>query len=210
MANDYEARLADPANKWFHARILQHKTQETDDRLFIEGYASTPSVDRDDEIIDPIAFRDGIAAYMKNPILLFMHSPYEPVGGVISMDVDDAAGFYIKAFLSKADRVKDYATMVKERILRAFSVGFRPLNASAIEDGKRKITELELWEVSIVSIPSNRDALFSVAKALKWGNDIVVPQDKLLESLTSKIVTLEDVKKLLDERDKAREEILSL
>ena len=73
---------------------------------------------------------------------------------------------------------------VKEGILSAFSIGFRMLE-DEIVDEIRHITKLELYEVSIVSIPANREALFDISKGLKYGTDIVVPEyvleDKIKE-----------------------------
>ena len=56
--------------------------------------------------------------------------------------------------------------MVKEGILGAFSVGFRVKDADYIEetDGLR-IKDAELFEVSVVSVPANQAAIFSVAKS---------------------------------------------
>jgi len=58
------------------------------------------------------------------------------------------------------------AQLVKEGILGAFSVGFRVKDADYLEetDGL-KIKDAELFEVSVVSVPCNQAATFSLAKS---------------------------------------------
>jgi len=168
----------------FHAKI--RKQLDTDDRLFIEGWASTAHLDRGNEVVTPEAFREGISGFKQNPILLYMHDVFTPIGKVVDMTIDKVEGFWVKAFLSKAEDVASIVTKVKEGILSAFSIGFRVAEGgSEIIDNIRHITELELYEVSIVSIPANREALFDISKGLKYGTDIVVPEyvleDKIKE-----------------------------
>ena len=58
------------------------------------------------------------------------------------------------------------AELVKEGILGAFSVGFRVKDADYLEetDGL-KIKDAELFEVSVVSVPCNQAATFSLSKS---------------------------------------------
>ena len=58
------------------------------------------------------------------------------------------------------------AQLVKEGILGAFSVGFRIKDADYLQetDGL-KIKDAELFEVSVVSVPCNQAATFSLAKS---------------------------------------------
>lgn len=184
----------------FHAEIKKHwlyQSDKADDktngRLFVEGYASTGAVDRYDEIVVPNkeAWEKAIEAFMKNPILLNMHDYYDPAGLVTEMRIDEGVGFWIKAFISSTqERLK---TQIMERIVRAFSIGFRTLKSN-VEDGIRSITELELYEVSVATVPVNRETLFSISKALRDGTDLVISERKLEDEidklLTQKIAAL--------------------
>jgi HK97 family phage major capsid protein len=60
----------------------------------------------------------------------------------------------------------DVAELVKDGVLGAFSVGFRVKDADYLEetDGLR-IKDAELFEVSVVSVPCNQSATFSLAKS---------------------------------------------
>lgn len=162
-----------------HARIMPDKTKDTNDWLFIEGWASTANIDRYNEVVKPEAFSEMIKHYLQNPILLFMHSPAWPIGKVTELKIDPVEGLWIKAFLSKASWVKDIAILIKEEILKAFSIGFREISEGENIDDVHHYTSIELYEISIVSIGANRESLFSVAKAFEWGSDLVIPTNAM-------------------------------
>jgi HK97 family phage major capsid protein len=76
----------------------------------------------------------------------------------------DAKGLWIKARISKA--AGDVYSLVKDGVLTAFSIGFRIADAeynSALE--LFVVKELELHEISVVSVPANQNTLFSLSKA---------------------------------------------
>lgn len=173
-----KAQSTDKAKQFeFHAEI-QKKTM-ANDNLIIEGWASTRDLDRDIEVVEPGAIASGIDAFMKNPILLYMHDIYNPIGKILNLSIKPIEGFWIKAMLSKAEDVKDVVIKIQEGIIKAFSIGFRELDGKLLEDIWH-IIALELYEVSVVSIPSNREALFNVAKGFQWGSDVVVPMSQLV------------------------------
>lgn len=181
--------------KYFHARITKSKAQ-ADGHLVVEGFASTPNLDRDSEVIQPATFEASAKDYLAhNPILMYRH--HEPVGSVTDISFDSVAGVWIKAFLSKAAGVADVVTMVKEGVLRAFSVGFIPKEFKDLGDGNREITALEWLETSIVPIPSNRQSLFSIAKALRYGTDMFVHESEVdVEGISQRVFeqTMERIK----------------
>ena len=137
---------------------------EEDNNLKIEGYASTNDEDRVGDIIEPTAWKKGgLDNYQNNPILLFNHDYNTPIGKATSLEITKK-GLRIEGIISKsAGKIAD---LVKEGILGAFSVGFRVKDADYNKetDGLR-IKDAELFEVSVVSVPANQSAIFSVAKA---------------------------------------------
>lgn len=136
---------------------------ESDEAIEIEGHASTPTEDRDGDIILASVWQKGIKEYLKNPVILAFHDHKNPVGEMVDYKADNT-GLWIKARISKAaDKVYG---LVKDGIIKAFSVGFRVLDATY--DPKTDlfaIKEVELIEISVVSVGSNRDALFSISKS---------------------------------------------
>ena len=135
-----------------------------EEELLITGHASTNDVDRSGDIIVSDAWTKSGALdnYLKNPIILAFHDMARPIGKAIDHSVDDQ-GLKITAKISKA--AGDIATLIKEGILSAFSVGFMIKDADFdTKSGQFYIKELELYEISVVSVPANQDTLFSIGK----------------------------------------------
>ena len=151
--------------KIFNLTSTFKSVEEADDgSVNIKGYASTNDTDRAGDVIDKEAWeKGGLDNYTNNPVVLFNHDYNRPIGRATGLETDDK-GLKITANISKS--AGDVANLVKEGILRAFSVGFRVKDADYIEetDGL-KISDAELFEVSVVSVPTNQSATFSVAKS---------------------------------------------
>jgi HK97 family phage prohead protease len=138
---------------------------EDDSGVMISGYASTKDFDRAGDTIMPEAWtKGGLNNFEKNPIILFNHNYDKPIGRATGLKVTEN-GLEMKAKISKS-APENVATLVKEGILGAFSVGFRIKDADYLEetDGL-KIKDAELFEVSVVSVPCNQAATFSLAKS---------------------------------------------
>ena len=112
--------------------------------------------------------------YKKNPIVLFNHSSSMPVGYSPKTWVDDTK---LICRIKLADEgtsefIDTLYKLMKQRILRAMSVGFRATKDVEIIRGKENeflgllFNGQELLENSIVSVPANPNAL-SLAKS--WG-----------------------------------------
>ena len=135
----------------------------TVDSITIEGYASTNDVDRHGDIVPAGVWEKGVENYLKNPVILAYHDHSEPIGRMVEHRVDDK-GLWIKARISAA--AGDVFNLVKDGVLTAFSIGFRIADAeynSALE--LFVVKELELHEISVVSVPANQNTLFSLSKA---------------------------------------------
>lgn len=131
--------------------------------IFIEGYASTVDIDRSGDVVPKSVWEAGIQNYLKNPIILAQHDYDDPIGRMTEYKVDDK-GLWVKARISSA--AEEVFGLIKDKILTAFSIGFRILDAeynSAAE--VFVIKELELVEISVVSVPCNQNTLFDLSKA---------------------------------------------
>ena len=138
---------------------------EDDGGVHICGMASTADFDRAGDTISAEAWtKGGLHNFEKNPIILFNHDYNKPIGRATGLKVTEN-GLELKAKISKSapDHV---AQLVKEGILGAFSVGFRVKDADYLtETDGLKIKDAELFEVSVVSVPCNQAATFSLAKS---------------------------------------------
>jgi HK97 family phage prohead protease/HK97 family phage major capsid protein len=135
----------------------------SDESIFIEGYANTTDVDRSGDVILSAAWSAGIENYLKNPIFLAYHNHDNPIGRMEEYKID-AKGLWVRAKISPA--AGDVYRLIKDGVLSAFSVGFRVKDASydPIND-IFFIKEVELMEISVVSVPCNQESLFSLAKS---------------------------------------------
>ena len=136
---------------------------ETIDSIFISGYANTTTVDRVGDVIPMTAWNKALENYLKNPIILTQHDHDEPCGRMVDYRVDEK-GLWVKARISAA--AENTFNLVKDGVLTAFSVGFTVKDA--VYDSVTDlfiIKDLELLEISVVSIPCNQESIFSLSKA---------------------------------------------
>lgn len=146
--------------------MLQVRAFDDDARKF-SGIATTPSVDRVGDIIDPMGVK------FTNPlVLLHQHRHDAPIGSV-RFKKPTKDGIEFEAEIAKVDepgplkdRVDTAWGEVKHGLVRATSVGFRPIEYSFMDTGGVRYSEVEVYELSIVSIPANADAVISTVKSL--------------------------------------------
>ena len=152
-------------NKIFHYTSTFKTLGEQDDgSIDIKGSASTNGLDRAGDIIESDAWtKGGLENFKNNPIILFNHDYNKPIGRATGLEVNDK-GLDISAKISKA--AGDVKDLIKDGVLGAFCVGFRVKDADYMtETDGYKIKDAELFEVSVVSVPCNQGATFSVAKS---------------------------------------------
>jgi HK97 family phage prohead protease len=138
------------------------------DKRIITGVASTPSVDRGSDIVVP----QGMRAKFPVP-MLWMHDQRSPVGHVLAAKVTDA-GIAVTCQFVKVDEppsLKDDLdrawAMVKTGLVRAFSIGFNPIESSDIEGSwGRRYSIWELLELSCCVVPMNGDCDIQTVKSI--------------------------------------------
>ena len=142
------------------------KTHEQDDgSVMIRGMASTADFDRAGDSISAEAWqKGGLQNFEKNPIILFNHDYDKPIGRATGLKAGPN-GLELECKISKSAPA-NVAELVKDGVLGAFSVGFRVKDADYIkETDGLMIKDAELFEVSVVSVPCNQSATFSLAKS---------------------------------------------
>jgi HK97 family phage major capsid protein/HK97 family phage prohead protease len=146
--------------------LLSVKSVDDDQRI-ITGVATTPSVDRMGDVIDSLGVR------FTNPLaLLHQHDSDRPVG-TVKFNKPTKEGVTFEAKLPKIaepgplkDRVDTAWGEVKAGLIRAVSIGFRALEYSFIENGGIHFKEIEVYELSLVSVPAQADAKIETIKSI--------------------------------------------
>jgi len=160
------------------------KSHAADDgSVTIKGMASTVDFDRAGDSISAEAWtKGGLKNFEKNPIILFNHDYDRPIGRATGLKATEH-GLELEAKISKSAPA-NVCELVKEGILGAFSVGFRVKDADYLQetDGL-KIKDAELFEVSVVSVPCNQEATFSLAKSF----DSISEYEEFKKTFTNRV-----------------------
>lgn len=129
----------------------------------ISGYLSTfegtTESDRQGDAVIAGAFRETIAKFMLNPVLLIDHR--NQVGSIAGRFVsmkEDKKGLRFEAQISDAPGMADVRHKIANGMLVTTSMG----GLFHYAEGGRKIFKVDLWEGSLVAIPANPDARFSI------------------------------------------------
>jgi HK97 family phage prohead protease len=150
---------------------LVHKTIEA--HVGGDFILSDATPDRYDDVIDPEGW--DLRNFSKNPIALFNHDSNFPIGRWTNLRVENGAlrGRLTLAPEGTSARHDEIRTLVKCGVLKAVSVGFRPVSSEPRKSGGTKYSKQELAETSLVAVPANPAALLLEAKRLGVSNEII-------------------------------------
>jgi HK97 family phage prohead protease len=176
--------------------ILSVKSVDEDKRI-IRGVATTPTVDRMGDIIEP----DGVQ--FDNPLpLLWQHEHDKPIG-TVKFDKPTKAGITFEAEIASVaepgtlkDRLDEAWQSIKMGLVRAVSIGFRAIEYAFMENGGIRFLETEVYELSAVTIPANADALITSVKSIdaKIRAEHGVPDPEIPEAPTDEGATAKTVR----------------
>lgn len=143
---------------------LEHKfcTLGTDvtvtDGTTISGYASLfGKSDQGGDIVESGAY--GVSLANGRSIkMLWQHDPAQPIG-VWDEVREDAKGLWVKGrLLTDVAKGREAASLIGAGAIDGLSIGYRTVKARKDSKGGRLLSELELWEVSLVTFPMLPDA----------------------------------------------------
>ena len=145
----------------------------------IEGYGSVFGVrDSYSDIVAAGAFKASLAAHKAAgtmPALLWQHRSDEPIGVWTSM-VEDQKGLAVVGQLAMdTTRGREAHALLKMRAINGLSIGFMTKDWTYDRQTDiRTVTQLELWEVSLVTFPSNSAARVT---SVRSADEIGTPKD---------------------------------
>ena len=139
----------------------------------IKWFASTPEVDRYQDIVAPKAFKDALETYLNNPVVLLQHNPEKIIWKTTEASLSSKG---LKVTVELSNDLDNVFKNIENWILKWFSIGFIAKAwgyRMEWEKEIREITDLDLIEISVVSTPANPSALFTLSKSLtKFFNNI--------------------------------------
>lgn len=145
----------------------------------VDGYGSVFGVrDNYDDVIASGAFADSLKEHKAEgtmPAMLWQHDPSEPIGVWTEMS-EDSNGLRVKGRLAlDTVRGKEAHALLKMGALNGLSIGFVSKQWTYERDSEvRTLTEIDLWEVSLVTFPANEKARVTNVKS---SADLAVPKD---------------------------------
>jgi HK97 family phage prohead protease len=120
------------------------------------GYASVfGQLDDGGDIVMPGAFRKGLGLRGRHRVkMLFQHDPKEPVGTWDAIREDDRGLWVEGRLVSEVPRAEALRRLIARGAVDGLSIGFRTVKATrANASGHRRLWEVDLWEISIVTFP---------------------------------------------------------
>lgn len=132
------------------------------DGTVISGYASLFGLtDQGGDVADVGAYSQslGFAKLKGRSVkMLWQHDPTQPIG-VWDEVREDAKGLWVKGrLLPDVAKAREAAALLEAGAIDGLSIGYRTVKATKDATGKRHLSELELWEVSLVTFPMLPDA----------------------------------------------------
>lgn len=151
------------------------------------GIATSTDLDRDNERMGK-SIIPKIAKSLDGATVFFNHDTKGlGVGKVLKSEVSGSGDrVMINVIPTKAAKMADVVTQINEGILKSFSIGGRILKFEDSYDKVLKkdvkvITDVEIYEVSVVGIPANKNASITncIAKSFKIDGDKMGDEEKV-------------------------------
>ncbi len=129
-----------------------------DDSRTVEGFASVfNNVDSYNDIVLPGAFAKTIKKQKSLP-MLWQHDPSQVIGMWDEMEERDR-GLYVKGTIVDTAMGLDAHKLAKAGAVKGMSIGYGAEKYEIDQDkGTRKLIEIKLYEVSLVTFPANEKA----------------------------------------------------
>ena len=133
----------------------------------VEGYASLfGEIDQARDMVMPGAFAKTLASRGVRRIpMLFQHDPAEPIGVWLELR-EDWRGLYARGrLIPDVQRAREVLAMVKAGAIDGLSIGYRTVRGRTdAKSGVRRLYEVDLWEISVVTFPMLSEARVSAVK----------------------------------------------
>ena len=155
--------------------------QDDNNQLIIVGWAAAfGNVDSYGDIIQPGAFTKTITDRKDRIAFCYQHEIDEPIGKILLLE-ERPFGLWVEVAISASE--SDIQTKIKEGILKEMSIGYRTINCTESivnEQTINNLTEIKLYEISLVTIAANELATIEGMKAEEKKNYFEGAFDRLI------------------------------
>ena len=136
------------------------------DGCLVEGYASLfGKRDQGGDIVEAGAYGGSLARLRAKGArvkMLWQHDPAQPIG-VWDEVREDGVGLWVKGrILTEIAKGREAVALLAAGAIDGLSIGYRTVRADRDGKGQRRLAELELWEVSLVTFPMLQEARVQV------------------------------------------------
>ncbi len=127
------------------------------DGQVVAGYASLFGMrDQGGDVVQKGAYAASLtrlAAGGRQVKMLWQHDPTQPIG-VWDEVREDGKGLWVKGrILTEVEKGREALALLAAGAIDGLSIGYRTVRAERDGKGQRLLSELELWEVSLVTFP---------------------------------------------------------
>ena len=148
------------------SQVFRPRTRIDDDGT-VEGYASLfGEIDAARDMVMPGAFARTLKTRgIRRVPMLFQHDPAEPVGVWLEL-VEDFRGLRARGrLIPEVARGRELLALLRAGAVDGLSIGFRTVKGRVDPASRvRRIIDLDLWEISIVTFPLLAGARVRAAK----------------------------------------------
>lgn len=166
------------------------KAESLQDGEFAGYGAAFSNLDRVGDIIAPGSFKDTIPEFLATGVIAWQHDWTTPIGKAIEA-YEDESGLFIRAKISDTTQGRDALTLLRDGVIKKLSIGYRIKDAEffdsldelaayarannirlklddleGVAGGVRLIKAVELYEISLVTMPANPEASVTAVKEL--------------------------------------------
>ena len=139
-----------------HAPLLPRQRMSLSEDGFVEGYASLfGEIDQSRDMVMAGAFAQSLRLRgLRRIPMLFQHDPSEPVG--IWLDLhEDFRGLWARGrLIPEVARGRELFALVEQGAIDGLSIGYRTVRGRIDPKTRvRRLYQVDLWEVSIVTFP---------------------------------------------------------
>jgi HK97 family phage prohead protease len=171
---DAEQRYAVCNSLWTERpKVMKHQAvalelkREPDQDGTFEGYASVFGVvDQGMDVVARGAFMKTLGK--RRVKMLWQHDMAQPIGVWDEIQEDERGLFVRGRLLKEVDKGREAMALLRAGAIDSMSIGYRTIEAVPEADGRvRKLTEVDLYEISLVTFPMLPDAKVTAVKSIK-------------------------------------------